>query len=475
MDKRYNSNRSVQIISTTLKSLAQIRIDKGAWEDSETESTEKETLAYKIGESIRPFLIAKNSGIQGLETNYLEDDIIISDLASVFSSVKRDSFYPSPYSPIPNPKEQYVDFCCFIINLSLEIDQLNFFGTKISQKEVNECLEKAIKFLLNPNQFYSDPKYCCWGGTSKYFVKRMSQKKYYTDTYFTSLVVLSLYRLYSYKTHALKININKDEIKKVIQKACMWIIDREKNNLLCGNEDNTADRTEKSLMYTAWGLRAIITAQDLLPVDCIEKSIHIAHKYIETINTYLPEEAQIIQNYIDVVSPTNNNPLYYEERSGIAGFLFPLLIMQNSDKFNEVTQKEEYRQALVKVFTQIVKLMNPTTNLWYNNYFILSIHHYIAEAFISFTKEIQQESYENFEINAISLRSIMKEVLEDKSVFDKIYDAFYEKLMMRNKNSSREVIENSLNDIKKDENFSGKKPMSRNGRKAIKIDGKYDE
>jgi hypothetical protein len=55
---REETSPYIKIVRSMLEGLAKTRMEKGAWEDSESEAADRETQSFKLGESLRPFYVA---------------------------------------------------------------------------------------------------------------------------------------------------------------------------------------------------------------------------------------------------------------------------------------------------------------------------------------------------------------------------------------------------------------------------------
>jgi len=434
---------SLKIVESILISLARKRtVDNNNWTDSEEEDLEIETSVFKKAEGLYCFLLAKSLKPDDFSESILDKGILINDLKDILNVIKKDGFYPSPYSQIPGATDdQYTEFAAF----SLDFCALVFSEFKKDDKLCalsKEISKKALSFLINPDNFLLDDKGCRWGGTTQ-FRRTKIVKQLFTDTYFTSQVLLSLSKIIDHPV--LKLNeAKKEEIKKVIQNGCKWLISRIKNNQIYGGEDKDDDR----LVYTTWGLKALVETKNYHSEDYNEILKPVITKYVNDIDAKIEKEGVTIgQIFFTVLSLSiDDNPISYDDRSDWGGVFLALISLRKVQDFEAILEEASYFQVLEKVYNGILLMRNGITNLWYKDYFIISIHNILIEAFIEFDLIIKDFSFV-IEVSPSMIRRAIKETLSDDNTITIIQNDIYKKLQQSYKKNKQAKIINQ--DLKK--------------------------
>lgn len=86
----------IELLQKILAGMAKVRMDAGAWLDSESEELERESQAFKIGECLRPFYMAARSAPEQFEQLPLSRDTLLKDTDYFFKSLEKEGFFPSP-------------------------------------------------------------------------------------------------------------------------------------------------------------------------------------------------------------------------------------------------------------------------------------------------------------------------------------------------------------------------------------------
>lgn len=428
-----------QIIRSMLESLAKSRTERGAWKDAEEES--EGTQVFKVAESLRPFYLYALR--EPTESLILSPEILKADTEFIFKTVRKNGFFPSPYSPVETG-DQYTDFAAFM----LEFADLFFRcsrNKKISSynwglnKAAGEIARKAFDFLFDPANRLEDDQHIRWGGTPTHSLPgRAGTTTFYTDTYFTAIVVIALNNAIESPALALHEN-EKDNVKRIIQKAGAWIADRGDRNLLTGDEK----RTSRKLFYTTWGLRALADTYDLQDTDIRQLIKSYIPAYLEALEEIIKQgPIAITQDYLSACSTELETSLPYEERSSWAGVLLSLLSLSNINEFQALLEECSYLHILDTVLNGILALRDTASDLWYKEYPILSIHSYLAEAFLHLQHGEQALRY-SFNVTASLVARTMKETIEDPRIVKAIQQVFYERL---NRNARMKAQAEQIND-----------------------------
>src|SRR5436309_2220172 len=89
----------IKIVREIISGLAKIRLEQGAWLDSESEEVASESQVFKIGECLYPFyLVAKEAVAEN--GSPLPPETLLNDTKLFFKHVAKDGFFPNPYSQI---------------------------------------------------------------------------------------------------------------------------------------------------------------------------------------------------------------------------------------------------------------------------------------------------------------------------------------------------------------------------------------
>lgn len=434
---------NLQAVESILKSLAEVRQKRKGWFDSEEEVVEVETLAFKIGESLRPFLLAREFDPERFSALPLEREILSEDMTKVLASVKKKGFYPSPYSPIPDVDDQYTDFAAF----SLEFTDLVYgysqqIGSKALQKNAQSIARKALDFLIDPKNFLHEEKGNRWAGTNMY-VREVKVKEYYTDLYFTSVVIIALRKVLERPVLGLS-SQEKDEIRNLIRGAGKWIVGRSDTGLLTGDEKKNV----KKLIYTTWGLRALAETFDTQE-DAVKKMVSpIISAYVNEVEKKLNRDGVTLgQEYFTILSPSVEEPLYYEDRSDWGGIFLTLISLRKLPEIDNLLESTSYKQVLDGVYNGILVLRNPKNGLWYKDKFILSIHSYLTEGFLLYEKQAKDFGV-TLNVTASMLRTAIRDTLKDDSIVSNLQQFIYGKLLQVSRQAQQsEMIDKGIKEI----------------------------
>jgi hypothetical protein len=416
----------LELVAAILSGLGKVRAESGAWIDSESEELERETQVFKIGECLRPFYLTARHlpNRAGLIT--LPEDILAKDTQTVYRIVKRDGFFPSPYSQIPGAKDQYIDFACFILEFSaLAYD----FWTdshhrrprlaKLSQ----EMAAASLLFLLKPDHRLSTDDGTRWGGTTKYSRIRKTQELF-TDSFFTSTAILSLNATLEHPVLDLRVG-KQDEIRNIIREAGTWIAHRFDNSYITGNERNT----NRALLHSTWGLRALVETYHTQDPNIRKLVPAMVNAYLKVLESLLGTvDFSLQQEYLTILSEDVDAPLYYEDRSALGGILLTLVSLRNLPDLEALLEGLKYDLKLEQVLNAIQLLRNPSTGLWYRQGLILSIHSYLVEAFLSLSRRGKGLG-RRLEISGHMIRTAVRQTFEDEAVVTGLQEAVYQRLL----------------------------------------------
>jgi len=427
---------NLQLVESILKGLAKVRVQRNGWFDSEVEVVEVESLAFKIGESIRPFLLAKQYDPEAFSSIPLEEQILVRDITFVLKKVIKQGFYPSPYSPIPEVKDQYTDFAAFSLEFAdLVYGLVDSLGTKSLPQLSQKVASKALSFLTDEKNYLSDAKGIRWAGTSTYRRER-KVTEYYTDVYFTSVAIISLRKVL--ERPVLDLNERqKDKLRGLIRNAGKWIVSRVDNRgLITGDEKKNIQK----LIYTTWGLRALVETNDTQEEVVRNQFNPMITAYLGEIERKLDQEGVSLgQEYFTILSPTVDEPLYYEDRSDWGGILLTLISLRKIPGADSFLENTSYRNILDEVYNGLMSLRNPVSSLWYKDTFILSIHSYLIEAFLAYEK-FSKDFGVAIGITSGMLRKAIKETFLDESFLSSLQHLVYSKLSGISKTRRQDLI-----------------------------------
>lgn len=416
----------IDLVREVLSGLARVRIDAGAWQDSESEELERETQVFKIGECLRPFYLAARDYRDQLDPLPLPSAVLLKDTETFLRLVEKYGFFPSPYSPIPGAKDQYTDFAAFVIDfcaLAHDYWQADSKGGRRIVKTSKVVAEKALRFLLNPDNRLTDPHGTRWGGTSKYGRVKKA-KEVYTDTFFTSVVILALQGTLEHPVLDLSTE-RRDDIRNVIRQAGKWICGRFDDRLITGDEA----RTNRRLVHTTWGLRALVETYPTQEQDVRKLLPSLTNAYLNAVQARLTREGfSIEQEYLTILSEEVDAPLYYEDRSSLGGILLTLSSFRSLADLEPLLEELDYTLVFERVFSSMMALRNQTTGLWYRQGLILSIHSYLVEALLMLSRRGKGFG-RKIEVSGHMVRSAVQQAFEDEAVIAGLQQAVYERLL----------------------------------------------
>src|ERR1043166_4427285 len=114
------------------------------------------------------------------------------------------------------------------------------------------------------------------------------------------------------------------------------MVPRPKQNLLTGDEKHN----NTSLLYTTWGLRALMETFDTQE-EAIRKAVpSIVTAYVRAVTEKVERENVTVgQEYLYVLSPTVEERLAYEDRSDWGGIFLTLLSLRTRSEFEGLLEE----------------------------------------------------------------------------------------------------------------------------------------
>jgi len=446
MPNELSESPNIQLVEKILEGLANVRIARKGWFDSEEEATEQESLAFKIGETLRCFLIARQVYPDRFVSFPLDEKIILYDISEVLTSVRKKGFYPSPYSPIPNVNDQYTDFAAFCLDFCDLVYNYSLYKNKKNLQSLSQNVAKqALSLLINPRNFLNDAEGSRWAGTTM-FARETKVREYYTDTYFTSVVITALRKVLERPVLGLS-DREKDNIRRLIRNAGQWIVLRSDNGLLTGDEKKSI----KKLIYSTWGLRALTETYDTQAEDIRKLMPSIIVTYLKEVKEKLNREGVSLgQEYFTILSPSVETPLYYEDRSDWGGIFLTLVSFRKLPEIDSLLEDAGYKQILDSVYNGLLLLRDPFTKLWYRDKLILSIHSYLTEGFLLYERQAKDFGTV-LNITSGMLRKAIKDTLTDDSVLTTLQQVVYNKLLRTaEKTAQDKVIDQGIEEAAKE-------------------------
>jgi hypothetical protein len=454
----------LDVVQRILSGLAKVRLEAAAWRDSEWEEQARETQVFKIGECLRPFYLSAKIAPDQFRELLLPRDILFKDTDYFLKHVSKTKFFPSPYSPIPDSTDQYTDFAAFVLDfcgLSYEFwRDSSTRGERIAES-CRDIGHQALEFLLDTDNCLIDEAGCRWGGTNKY--RRVKKtEELYTDTYFTSVVILALQSAVDNTMLALS-STQKELIKQRIRQAGTWIVGRFDDQLITGDES----KANRKLLYTTWGLRALIDTNKSQDKETKAALPEIATAYLRTLQER--KSFTYEQEYLTILSQEVDQPLYYEDRSGLGGILLTLASLREVPELEGPIEVSSYAHLLDRLVNAVLSLRDPSTGLWYNQQFILSIHSYLTEAFLRLDRHSKGFG-SKLEVSGYMIRSAVKDTLLDETVINSLQQAIYDRVLRLIEQAEQgRIIEEGVSKLREEEDTNGKpRPKKRVRSRRVK-------
>jgi hypothetical protein len=219
-------------------------------------------------------------------------------------------------------------------------------------------------------------------------------------------------------------------------------------------------------LYTTWGLRALVGIYQTQDRNISKRLLQaITNAYLDILRER--KEFPFEQEYLTIVSEEVDQPLYYEDRSGLGGILLTLACLREISDLEHILEEASYAHMLERAFNSVLSLRNPGTGLWYNQQFILSIHSYLTEAFL-----ILGQRGKGFggklEVSGYMVRAAVKETLTDETIINSLQQAVYDRLLrLIEATEQGRTIEEGLNNFLSTANEKkSTKGVSSNGKRS---------
>lgn len=427
----------IQVVREILSSLAKVRLDRQAWLDSESEELGRETQVFKIGECLYPFYLAASANPGEIPLT-LPPQTLFDDTKTFFKHVDKHGFFPSPYSQIPEAVDQYTDFAAFSLMFCTlahdywEHDQKR--GRQLTPS-AKATARRALEFLLAPQHCLRDDDGCRWAGTTEY--KRMNKgiEELYTNTFFTATAAIALARTLEHPILDLS-PVRRDEVRNFIRDAGRWIVGRFDGEFITGDEP----KSNRALLHTTWGIRMLMETYDVQEQAVRKYLPSVTNAYAKTLKAKIDKDESLVQQeYLTVLSKDVSAPLYYEDRSGVGGILIALALLRRQTELEELLDKLRFPVLFEQVLNSVMILRNLPTGLWYSHGLILSIHSYLAEAFLMLSKR-GLEAGKRIEVSGHMVRAAVREALSDDAIVAGIQQAVYQRLLRLVESSKQEQL-----------------------------------
>ncbi len=408
------------LLSSMLKALASMRTEKGAWIDAEDESSG--TLVFKLGEGLRPFLLVGTSkALAGVARGH-SPAFVLEDSRTFLKIIKRDGYFPSPYSPVES-RDQYTDLAAFVIEFCDLVQRHPATSQdRYILRTAPGVKRDALAFLTSNANFVETEEGIRWAGTTTTVLPvKGNAKQDFTNTYFTAVALLALHR--THEANAAAETLDDADLSALIQKAGRWIAGREKGGLLTGDQA----RTSQQLFYTTWGLRALAVTYDSQEASTQNVAKAVAPAYVDMVASQAREGVRIIQDYVPVCSTELRTALSYEERAAWAGIALCLSSLSGPQEIRAVLDGTNYRAVFDQVLSGLVALREPGRDIWYKDFPIVSIHSYIAELLVGLATAPTSLDY-SFEITAGVVARGVREALGDARIVKALEEVLYARL-----------------------------------------------
>jgi hypothetical protein len=405
-------------LASMLKSLGQLRLTDNAWVDSEREA--EESQVFKQGEGLRTIYYALVHAPLGAVPPVLSADTLSSDTRQFFKVLQSDGFFASPYAPIGS-KDQYTEFAAFTIDFC---DLVHRYWSGESGSTSRALLDaarhqatRAFDLLTAAEHFVADDNGVRWAGTTNHTRKGKAHiVQRFTDVYFTSVTVIALHRA----LNSTVLNMDqktREYVQQLIQRAGKWIAGRDDRGVLTGDEA----KNNRNILYSTWGLRAIAETYHLQTDDVRTRFKALITPYLSKLREEVESRGvTITQDYLPIYSAEFDTVLTsYEERSGWAGVVLTLLSFARLKDVHNFLEASDFDHLLSRVVNGLMALRNLQSDLWYREFYIVSIHSYAVEALLGLHAVGTAVGY-SFDVTPSLL---------ERTVLDTLADARFQKLL----------------------------------------------
>jgi hypothetical protein len=403
----------ITTVELALDELSKVRKEKGAWLDKES-LPEGQSNDFKIAEALYAFLVANKLQPATFSRIILPKSTIYADIKKILSAIEKDEFFPSPYSNETSPKvHQAIDFAAFATNFSIEMREWLKKEKNPDQetnrliKSLEELTSKTAGFIISSAA--QDGSRFRWAGTPTYEVP----KGKHTNVFFTSVAMEALYNCCLLSPKSLE---DVDKVKKMVNLAGYWIIERQKNGLIAGDERKTIFE----LQYSTYGLTGIFKTWDLQSESVKEESIKIFERYLNELPNNMDEINE--EKYFSLVSKDRQgvdatSPFYYESKHTEGSVLIALCWGRKVGGMRVATEK--YYNTLNLFINDILQRRDPNRNTWERTGLIISTTLSAIEALLlctEFGKPME------FTFTDSDVQEALKRTMQDDAFYRMVID-----------------------------------------------------
>lgn len=350
------TSRAHRLVKDALLGLAKIRNENGNWIDSESES-EAVSQAYKRLNALSCFLATKP---YPAIWNFVAQETrswLRQDLEKVMIFIQEEGFNPIPYAGVISPGLVFFDFACDVLSFCGDLADAFAEDAQLMDK-AKECSIKAFEELTGEGHFYRDESGCAWAPTPR-FEDRRKAPAY--NTYFTSLFSLAIYR-----------GLNQPLVKEwwgeercsrgltLAREACRYLLAAANNGQIMPTTDIDPTNVAlfEKLIYTCWGLRALLTCWEWLDASQQNMVKPVAQGFLQLMESSWSEKA-----FDHKAILPNGDESTYEHRTSLGGLITTLAELKRR---NISDLQLSLHNIAYKHYRLLLDYRDAATHLWYS-------------------------------------------------------------------------------------------------------------
>lgn len=354
---------NIDILKRSIQKLISSRIRPFYWVDEEQE-LEQETLAYKAIQSLSTLFYANKQLPQILGKFKLNGEFIYEELLEFYKIYNKEGFYPSPYSYVREIRD-YIDFASDTLGLFTEIfTKSEKKSLKLIKKDHDKLTEMIFEIINASVKLLEDSVYVDKDGARwEAIYDRDRKKPLNPNVYFTSVAIKNLNKIINSK---FDLSISKKEkYSELIKQGAEWILNRQKDGLITGDEK----KTKTEINHSIYALSSLVEVWEKLNDEHQDKTKEL----FSFLCQYIPEHINELQyqDFMPLYLPQTKKDAYYDDRLTNAQILS--VLVKSKTLFSDVAiDSKKFINFTNEFSRKIIDNFNFQNNCWTNETFYIS-------------------------------------------------------------------------------------------------------